>query len=235
MPRGPTGQATCRRSSGWPSWPADPELKRRALIAHETALARYAPVWLRGAMIITSRRSYPDIFDDPMGVAEWFWVFFGGDLRPGTGGHALEAAVLGRAAPALIEHAANDRTEPSEVLNRFQANSAAHQISWVTHDYGVFSESFSAHPRPVRPDLPVRRPLDRETNRAVILSCGSPCRSWTRSCRRTFPAAIRTGSTSTGNPPSSTRAVCSTFAAPTARGNHATLTAWRSFPAGNWR
>ena len=133
---------------------ADPTLNRRAQIAHETTLARYAPVWLRGAMIITSRRSYPDIFDDPMGVAEWFWVFFGGDLQPGTSGHALEAAVLGQPAPALIEHAATDRVKPETVLNRFQENSAGRQISWVTHDYGVFSESFTAHPRPFAQTYP---------------------------------------------------------------------------------
>ena len=127
---------------------SDPTLKQHARIAHETTLARYAPIWLRGAMLITSRRSYPDMFDDPVGVAEWFWVFFGGDLSPGIRGHALEAALLGQAAPAPIEHAATDRSRPYTVLNRFQENSSGRQISWVEHDYGVFSEFFGAHPRP---------------------------------------------------------------------------------------
>ena len=125
----------------------DPELRRRSQIAHETTLARYAAVWLRGALLITSRRSYPDIFDDPMGVAEWFWIFFGGDLRPDTRNHALEAAVLGEPAPAVIEHAATDRSVPFTARNRFQAESGGCQISWLTLDYGLFSESFGAHPR----------------------------------------------------------------------------------------
>jgi hypothetical protein len=127
---------------------SDPTLKQHARLAHEATLARYAPIWLRGAMLITSRRSYPDIFDDPDGVAEWFWVFFGGDLTPGIRGHAVEAALLGQAAPAPIEHAATDRSRPYTVLNRFQEDSSGRQISWVERDYGVFSESFGAHPRP---------------------------------------------------------------------------------------
>ena len=125
----------------------DPELKLHARIAHETALARYAPVWLSGAMIITSRRSYPDLFNDPMGVAEWFWVFFGGEMCPGIGGHALEAAVLGEAAPRLIEQAAADRCMPYTALNRFQESSHGRQISWLTHDFGLFSESYYTNPR----------------------------------------------------------------------------------------
>jgi hypothetical protein len=125
----------------------DPELRSHARIAHETALARYAPVWLDGAMVITSRRSYPDIFEDPMGCAEWFWVFFGGKLIPGAGGHALEAAVLGEAAPLLIERAAAARTTSYMVHNRFQEGSSGRQISWVDRTYGMFSESFHTKAR----------------------------------------------------------------------------------------
>jgi hypothetical protein len=126
----------------------DPELKNHARIAHETALARYAPVWLDGALIITSRRSYPDIFNDPMGVATWFWVFFGGKMTPVIHSHALEAAVLGEPAPAVIEHAATDRARAFTVLNRFQEGSSGRQISWIDRTYGVFSESFHTNPRP---------------------------------------------------------------------------------------
>jgi len=125
----------------------DPELKLHARIAHETSLARYAPVWLRGAMIITSRRSYPDLWNDPMGVATWFWLFFGGDLKPNLRSHALEAAVLGEPAPVLIERAATTRDTPYTVLNRFQEGSSGRQISWVDRDYGLFSESFHTNPR----------------------------------------------------------------------------------------
>ena len=126
----------------------DDELKNHARIAHETALARYASVWLEGAMIITSRRSYPDLFDDPMGSATWFWTFFGGKLRPGVDGHALEAAVFGEPAPVVIERAATDRAEPFMALNRFQESSSGRQISWVARTYGLFSESFHTNPRP---------------------------------------------------------------------------------------
>lgn len=126
----------------------DPELKTHALIAHEATLARYAPIWLEGAMIITSRRSYPDLFNDPMGLATWFWTFFGGSLRPDAGTHALESAVMGEPVPAVIEHAATDRTKPYTVLNRFQENSSGRQISWIDRTYGVFSESFHTKPGP---------------------------------------------------------------------------------------
>lgn len=126
----------------------DPELKNHARIAHETALARYAPIWLDGAMIITSRRSYPDLFNDPMGSATWFWTFFGGKLRPGADTHALESAVLGEPAPAVIEHAATDRATPHTALNRFQEGSSGRQISWIDRNFGLFSESFHTNPRP---------------------------------------------------------------------------------------
>jgi hypothetical protein len=125
----------------------DPQLRNRARIAHETALARYAPIWLDGAMIITSRRSYPDIFTDPMGCAEWFWMFFGGKLTPGPGGHALAAAVMGEPAPPVIARAATIRTSSFMVRNRFQEDSSGRQISWVDRTYGMFSESFHTRPR----------------------------------------------------------------------------------------
>jgi hypothetical protein len=125
----------------------DPELKKHARIAHETALARYAPIWLDGAMIITSRRSYPDIFKDSMGCAQWFWVFFGGKLVPGASGHALEAAVIGEAAPPAVERAATARDNSFMVRNRFQEGSSGRQISWVDRTYGMFSESFHTKPR----------------------------------------------------------------------------------------
>lgn len=132
----------------------DAQLKAHARIAHETTLARYAPVWLDGALAITSRRSYPDLFNDPLGVAEWFWVFFGGSMRPGAAGHALEAAVLGAAPPPLIAHAAQDRDSAYEVRNRFQEASHARQVSWIDRSYGLFSESFVGDPRPLGQTYP---------------------------------------------------------------------------------
>lgn len=126
----------------------DPELKLHARIAHETALARYASTWLQGAMVITSRRSYPDLWNDPMGVATWFWVFFGGEMQAGPRSHALEAAVLGEPAPQLIEFAATNRTKPYSAFSRFQEGSSGRQISWIESRYGLFSESFHTKPGP---------------------------------------------------------------------------------------
>ncbi len=127
---------------------SDPELKLHARIAHETSLARYASTWLEGAMVITSRRSYPDLWNDPMGVATWFWVFFGGELQPEVQSHALEAAVLGEPAPRLIEFAATNRVKPYSVFSRFQEGSSGRQISWIESRYGLFSESFHTKPGP---------------------------------------------------------------------------------------
>jgi hypothetical protein len=126
----------------------DPELKLHARIAHETALARYSSTWLQGAMIMTSRGSYPDLWNDPMGVATWFWVFFGGELQPSLPSHALEAAVLGEPAPPLIEFAATNRVKPYSVFSRFQEGSSGRQISWIESRYGLFSESFHTNPHP---------------------------------------------------------------------------------------
>lgn len=126
----------------------DPELKLRARIAHESTLARYSPTWLEGAMIITSRRSYPDLWNDPMGVATWFWVFLGGEMQPNLPSHALEAAVLGEPAPKLIEFAATNRVKPYSAFSRFQEGSSGRQISWIESRYGLFSESFHTNPRP---------------------------------------------------------------------------------------
>ncbi len=138
----------------------DAEVKRAAQIAHEAVLARYAAVWLRGSLILTSRRSYPDTFNDPEGFTSYLWVFLGGDListkKPITPetpmfnvfGPCLDAAVLAVSVPDILQRVAADRTEPFEVRNRFEMRSSGRQISWVDRDYGVFSEAFHTNPRP---------------------------------------------------------------------------------------
>lgn len=138
----------------------DPEIKRRARIAHESILARYAAVWLRGSLILTSRRSYPDMFDDPLGFTAYLWVFLGGDLiasdKPITPampmfnvvGPCLDAAVLGQDVPQVLQEIAHDRSRPYEARNRFEEGSSGRQISWIDADYGVFSQSFHTKPRP---------------------------------------------------------------------------------------
>ncbi len=144
----------------------DAEMKRAARIAHEAVLARYAAVWLRGSLILSSRRSYPDTFNDPVGLTSYLWVFFGGDLvstqkaiTPETPmfnvfGPCLDAAVLGGDVPDILQRIASDRTQPYEVRNRFEERSSGRQISWVDRDYGVFSESFHTNPRPFSQTFP---------------------------------------------------------------------------------
>ena len=144
----------------------DPEIKRAATIAHEAVLARYASVWLRGSLILSSRRSYPDTFNDPVGLTSYLWVFFGGDLIsankaiiPDTPmfnvyGPCLDAAVLGRDIPDILQRIATERTQPFEVRNRFEPRSSGRQISWVDRDFGVFSEAFHTKPRPFSQTYP---------------------------------------------------------------------------------
>ena len=138
----------------------DPEIKRRASIAHESILARYAAVWLRGSLIMSSRRSYPDVFEEPYGLSAYLWVFLGGDLvaadKPmtpstpvyNTVGPCLDAAILGQPVPQVVQNIARDRGRPYEARNRLQPQSSGCQISWLDRDFGVFSESFHTNPRP---------------------------------------------------------------------------------------
>ena len=144
----------------------DDEIRRAARIAHESVLARYAAVWLRGSLILSSRRSYPDTFNDPVGLTSYLWVFFGGDLvstrKPITPetpmfnvfGPCLDAAVLAGEMPGILQRIAADRTQPFEVRNGFEPRSSGRQISWIDRDYGVFSESFHTRPRPFSQTYP---------------------------------------------------------------------------------
>ena len=144
----------------------DPEVRSRARLAHESVLARYAPVWLRGSLILTSGRSYPDWFNDPVGFSSYLWVFFGGDLlsadqdlTPDTPAFntiapCLDAAVLGEETPDILQRIASERRAPYEVRNRFEERSAGRQISWVDPDFGLFSESFHTRPRPFSQTYP---------------------------------------------------------------------------------
>ena len=161
---------------------ADPEVRQRARLAHESMLARYAAIWLRGSLILTSRRSYPDMFDDPLGFSAYLWVFLGGDLvsseRPITpetpmfnvAGPYLDAALLGDGVPSVIETVARDRARPFAALNRFEERSSGRQISWVDKDYGVFSEAFHTRPRPFPQTYPFGvRWIERDARHHTLL------------------------------------------------------------------
>lgn len=130
------------------NYAADPELKKRARFAHEVTLARYAPFWLEGHLIMTSRRSYPDLFSDPVGIAEFLWPFYGGGKPPRPEHHALKAAIMGTAAHPLIVHAARERSKPFMSYSRFEPGSNARQASWITPSYGVYCELHQENPHP---------------------------------------------------------------------------------------
>jgi hypothetical protein len=126
----------------------DPELKQRAQFAHDVTLARYAPFWLEGQLIMTSRRSYPDLFSDPVGITEFLWPFYGGGTPPRPYHHALKAAIMGSPAHPLIVRAARERSAPFMSYSRFEPSSNARQASWVTSTYGLFCEFHQENPRP---------------------------------------------------------------------------------------
>jgi len=178
----------------------DPEIKLRASIAHETILARYASVWLRGSLILTSRRSYPDMFDDPEGFTFYLWVFLGGDLvssdkpiTPATPmfnvvGPCLDAAVLGQEVPQVLQAIARDRSRPYEARNRFEERSSGRQISWVDADYGVFSESFHTNPHPFPQTYPFGvRWIDRCPDHHTILWFSVPVLDNSDNRRASYP------------------------------------------------
>jgi len=126
----------------------DPALKKRAQFAHDVTLARYAPFWLEGHLIMTSRRSYPDLFNDPVGITEFLWPFYGGGNPPRAHHHALKAAIMGGPAHPLIVRAARERSAPFMSYSRFEPGANARQVSWITSSYGLFCEFHQNNPRP---------------------------------------------------------------------------------------
>ena len=53
-------------------------MRNHARMAHEATLAR-CPRLDGWSPDFTSRRSYPDLFNDPLGSAAWFWTFSEGN------------------------------------------------------------------------------------------------------------------------------------------------------------
>jgi len=123
----------------------DKDLREMAAFTHQVTLARYAPHWLEGNLCMPSGRSYPDYWNDPTGVARWYWTHFGGKVTPSKfyGEDMLAGAVFNQGPNDLIAEAARSRTTSFTVKSRFNWDAGAHQITYCTPRYAVFSNIFT--------------------------------------------------------------------------------------------
>ncbi len=124
----------------------DKDLREMAAFTHQVTLARYAPHWLEGNLCMPSGRSYPDYWNDPTGVARWYWTHFGGKVTPSKfyGEDMLAGAVFNQGPNDLVAAAARSRTTNFTVKSRFNHDAGAHQISYTTPRYAVFTNVFTA-------------------------------------------------------------------------------------------
>ncbi len=123
----------------------DKDLREMAAFTHQVTLARYAAHWLEGNLCMPSGRSYPDYWNDPTGVARWYWTHFGGKVTPNKfyGEDMLAGAVFNQGPNDLIAEAARSRTTNFSVKSRFNWDAGAHQMSYFTPTYSVFTNIFT--------------------------------------------------------------------------------------------
>jgi len=124
----------------------DKDLRDLASFTHQVTLARYAVHWLDGNLCMPSGRSYPDYWNDPTGVARWYWTHFGGKVTPQRffGEDMLAGAVFNQGPNELIAEAARNRTFNFTVKSRFNWDAGAHQMTYFTPSYAVFSNIFTS-------------------------------------------------------------------------------------------
>lgn len=124
----------------------DKDLRDLAAFTHQVTLARYAVHWLDGNLCIPSGRSYPDYWNDPTGVARWFWTHFGGKVTPNKfyGEDMLAGAVFNQGPNGVTAEASRDRSSNFTVKSRFNWDAGAHQMTYFTPSYAVFSNIFTA-------------------------------------------------------------------------------------------
>jgi hypothetical protein len=116
----------------------NPEVKRRAGIAFEVALASMAATWLGGIWGTPSGRSYPDLLTEaPSGSARLLWTYFGGPYPASVTAATLAPAVMAYEPHPILTSAATDRSKPFTARSRFWH---PRQISFVTDRYVVLSE-----------------------------------------------------------------------------------------------
>jgi hypothetical protein len=124
----------------------DPEIRSRARIAYEVAMAQLAPAYLRGLLATFSPRSYPDVeTQQPWGIAALAWAHFGG-LPPATlhDPWALRAATAQLRLPDALVAAGTARAEPyvyRALINRWALTHS------VNRSYVLFSRSPKADTR----------------------------------------------------------------------------------------
>jgi len=123
----------------------DKDLRELAAFTHQVTLARYAVHWLEGNLCMPSGRSYPDYWNDPTGVARWYWTHFGGKVTPNKfyGEDMLAGAVFNQGPNDLVAEAARSRITNFIVKSRFNWDAGAHQITYCTPRYAVFSNVFT--------------------------------------------------------------------------------------------
>ena len=123
----------------------DQDLKELAAFTHQVTLARYAVHWLEGNLCMPSGRSYPDYWNDPTGVARWYWTHFGGKVTPNKfyGEDMLAGAVFNQGPNDVIAEAARNRSESFTAKSRFNWDAGAHQITYCTPRYAVFTNVFT--------------------------------------------------------------------------------------------
>ncbi|MEI7782532.1 MAG: hypothetical protein WCJ18_11490, partial [Planctomycetota bacterium] len=116
------------------------EVRRKARVAYEVAVAHAAGTWLCGHWATPSGRSYPDMLtQQPTGGATLLWLYFGGvtpklDARS----QAIFAAVKRFRPPASIVVAATDRSKPYVHRSRFDGE-RQFQTTFMNRTYAVYS------------------------------------------------------------------------------------------------
>ncbi len=124
----------------------DPQVRQRARIAYEVALAQLAPAYLRGHLATFSPRSYPDVeTQQPWGIAALAWAHFGG-VPPATlhDQWALRAATAQLRLPDALVAAGTARSEPyvyRALINRWALT------HYVNRTHVLFSRSPKADTR----------------------------------------------------------------------------------------
>lgn len=116
----------------------DPEIKKRAAIAFETALAQFAPCWLQGSLCVASGRSYPDILClEPSGSARAFWMYFGGPAKARITNESMAPAVMNYTPNPIITIAGTDRSKAYTAKSHHWSQL---QITYMNRTYALFCE-----------------------------------------------------------------------------------------------
>ncbi len=142
----PYGFANVAPFAALASYAKDKDLRELAAFTHQVTLARYAAHWLEGNLCMPSGRSYPDYWNDPTGVARWYWTHFGGKVTPNKfyGEDMLAGAVFNQGPNDLVAEAARSRTSNFTTKSRFNWDAGARQATYFTPSYALFTNIFTS-------------------------------------------------------------------------------------------